>query len=41
MEIRRAGSQASTKVQEQLDGKPVEWMEHVTDDQYLADRNSR
>jgi quercetin dioxygenase-like cupin family protein len=28
-------------VQEQLDGKPVEWMEHVSDDQYLADRNAR
>jgi len=21
-------------VQEQLDGKPVEWLEHVTDNQY-------
>jgi quercetin dioxygenase-like cupin family protein len=28
-------------VQEQLDGKPVEWMEHVSDDQYFADRNAR
>ena len=28
-------------VQEQLDGKNVEWMEHVSDDQYLADRNAR
>ena len=25
-------------VQEQLDGKNVEWMEHVSDDQYAADR---
>ena len=23
-------------VQEKLDGKPVEWLEHVTDEQYLA-----
>ena len=28
-------------VQEQLDGKRVEWMEHVSDDQYLADRKAR
>jgi hypothetical protein len=28
-------------VQEQLDGKNVEWMEQVSDDQYLADRNAR
>jgi quercetin dioxygenase-like cupin family protein len=28
-------------VQEQLDGKMVEWMEKVSDDQYLADRNAR
>jgi len=26
-------------VQEQLDGKNVEWMEQVSDDQYLADRS--
>ncbi len=26
-------------VQEQLDGKNVDWMEHVSDDQYLADRS--
>ena len=28
-------------VQEQLDGKAVEWMEQVSDDQYLADRKTR
>ncbi len=28
-------------VQEQLDGKNVEWMEQVSDDQYLADRNTK
>ena len=28
-------------VQEQLDGKNVEWMEQVSDDQCLADRNRR
>ena len=28
-------------VQEQLDGKNVEWMEQVSDGQYLADRNTR
>ena len=28
-------------VQEQLDGKNVEWMEQVGDDQYLADRHVR
>jgi hypothetical protein len=28
-------------VQEQLDGKSVEWMEQVSDDQYLVDRNAR
>ena len=27
-------------VQEQLDGKNVEWMEQVSDDQYLADRSA-
>jgi quercetin dioxygenase-like cupin family protein len=30
-----------TAVQEQLEGKNVEWMEHVSDDQYLADRQAR
>jgi hypothetical protein len=25
-------------IQEALDGKVVEWMEHVTDEQYLARR---
>jgi quercetin dioxygenase-like cupin family protein len=24
-------------IQEALDGKPVDWMEHVSDEQYLAD----
>jgi quercetin dioxygenase-like cupin family protein len=28
-------------VQEQLDGKSVDWMEQVSDDQYLVDRNAR
>jgi quercetin dioxygenase-like cupin family protein len=28
-------------VQEQLDGKNVEWMEQVSDDQYRADRNAK
>ena len=28
-------------VQEQLDGKNVEWMEQVSDDQYLADRRAK
>ena len=28
-------------VHEQLDGKPVEWMERVSDEQYGADRNAR
>lgn len=28
-------------VQEQLDGKYVEWMEHVSDDQYLTDRSTK
>jgi hypothetical protein len=28
-------------VQEQLDGKNVEWMEQVSDDQYGADRNPK
>ena len=28
-------------VQEQLDGKNVEWMEQVRDDQYLADRSAK
>ena len=28
-------------VQEQLDGKPVEWMEHVSDEQYLAGRSEQ
>jgi hypothetical protein len=27
-------------VQEQLDGKNVEWMEQVSDDQYGADRHA-
>ena len=25
-------------MQERLDGSPVQWMEHVSDDEYLADR---
>jgi quercetin dioxygenase-like cupin family protein len=25
-------------IQESLDGKPVEWMEHVSDEEYLASR---
>jgi quercetin dioxygenase-like cupin family protein len=28
-------------VQEALDGKAVEWMEHVTDEQYQGDRSAR
>jgi quercetin dioxygenase-like cupin family protein len=28
-------------VQEHVDGKNVEWMEHVSDDQYLADRRAK
>jgi len=28
-------------VQEHVDGKNVEWMEQVSDDQYLADRNAK
>jgi quercetin dioxygenase-like cupin family protein len=28
-------------VQEQLDGRNVEWMEQVSDDQYLADQNKK
>lgn len=28
-------------VQEQLDGKNVEWMEQVSDDQYLAERSAK
>jgi quercetin dioxygenase-like cupin family protein len=28
-------------VQEQLEGKNVEWLEHVSADQYLADRHAR
>ena len=47
MEIKRIGSQPSTKgpvdigIQEALDGKVVEWMEKVTDEQYdHAPRNT-
>ena len=28
-------------IQEQLDGKAVDWMEHVSDDQYLTDRRAK
>jgi quercetin dioxygenase-like cupin family protein len=28
-------------VQEHVDGKNVEWMEQVSDDQYLADRSTK
>ena len=28
-------------IQEQLDGKAVEWMEQVSDDQYLADQKTK
>jgi hypothetical protein len=28
-------------VQESLNGSPVTWMEHVTDEQYLAGRSDR
>jgi hypothetical protein len=57
MEIKRAGTQPSTRgssdyltgtvralthiaAQEQLDGKNVEWMAQVSDDQYLTDRSA-
>jgi hypothetical protein len=44
MPITRAGSQPSTKgpadshiaVQEQLDGKAVDWLEQVSDEQYAG-----
>jgi hypothetical protein len=28
-------------IQEALNGKMVEWMEHVTDEQYLSDNNDK
>jgi hypothetical protein len=45
MEIKRAALPTTalthTAVQEQLEGKNVEWMEHVSDGQYLADHQAR
>ena len=28
-------------IQEKLDGKPVDWLEHVSDEQYLTDRRAK
>ena len=37
MEIKRSGTQPSGKrPADYLDGKAVDWMEHVTDAQYLT-----